>query len=259
MSISYSARAARVTGARHARAGEPCQDAVLCGVRGELAFYGLADGQSGARFGAEGARAALAVIREYIERRGLTLLASYVYTDEIQYELAQLLRRELRRLSRLRGASETDFGSTAAAFAVCRRTGRYMTVHLGDGAILGVKDDGAPQLISAPENGVTAQYTWLTTSDGALGHLRVAFGRSAPWRRVVLVTDGAKALCCGRNIPLRARELLARGSAAEVLTAVRESRPADDASCIVLDRASAEENAPQECAAPACEIASNLV
>ena len=139
MSVSYRAQTARVTGARHVRAGEMCQDAALCGVRGELAFYGLADGQSGARFGLEGAQAALTVIRDYIGRRGLTLLASYVYTDEIQYELAQLLRRELRRLSRLRGAAETDFGSTAVVFAVCRRTGRYMTVHLGDGAILGVK------------------------------------------------------------------------------------------------------------------------
>ena len=259
MSVSYRVQTARVTGARHVRAGEMCQDAALCGVRGELAFYGLADGQSGARFGLEGAQAALTVIRDYIGRRGLTLLASYVYTDEIQYELAQLLRRELRRLSRLRGAAETDFGSTAVVFAVCRRTGRYMTVHLGDGAILGVKGEGAPQFISAPENGVTAQYTWLTTSDGALGHLRVAFGRSAPWRRVVLVTDGARALCCGRNIPLRARELLERGGAAEVLAAVRESRQEDDASCIVLDRAPLEENAPRKCAAPACEIASNLV
>ncbi len=235
MSVSYRAQTARVTGARHVRAGEMCQDAALCGVRGELAFYGLADGQSGARFGLEGAQAALTVIRDYIGRRGLTLLASYVYTDEIQYELAQLLRRELRRLSRLRGAAETDFGSTAVVFAVCRRTGRYMTVHLGDGAILGVKGEGTPQLISAPENGVTAQYTWLTTS------------------------DGARAICCGRNIPLRARELLARGGAAEVLAAVRESRPEDDASCIVLDRAPLEENAPRKCAAPACEIASNLV
>ena len=113
MSVSYRAQTARVTGARHVRAGEMCQDAALCGVRGELAFYGLADGQSGARFGLEGAQAALTVIRDYIGRRGLTLLASYVYTDEIQYELAQLLRRELRRLSRLRGAAETDFGSTA--------------------------------------------------------------------------------------------------------------------------------------------------
>ena len=95
MSVSYRAQTARVTGARHVRAGEMCQDAALCGVRGELAFYGLADGQSGARFGLEGAQAALTVIRDYIGRRGLTLLASYVYTDEIQYELAQLLRREL--------------------------------------------------------------------------------------------------------------------------------------------------------------------
>ena len=93
MSVSYRAQTARVTGARHVRAGEMCQDAALCGVRGELAFYGLADGQSGARFGLEGAQAALTVIRDYIGRRGLTLLASYVYTDEIQYELAQLLRR----------------------------------------------------------------------------------------------------------------------------------------------------------------------
>ena len=59
MSVSYRAQTARVTGARHVRAGEMCQDAALCGVRGELAFYGLADGQSGARFGLEGAQAAL--------------------------------------------------------------------------------------------------------------------------------------------------------------------------------------------------------
>ena len=64
MSVSYRAQTARVTGARHVRAGEMCQDAALCGVRGELAFYGLADGQSGARFGLEGAQAALTVIRD---------------------------------------------------------------------------------------------------------------------------------------------------------------------------------------------------
>ena len=69
MSVSYRAQTARVTGARHVRAGEMCQDAALCGVRGELAFYGLADGQSGARFGLEGAQAALTVIRDYIGRR----------------------------------------------------------------------------------------------------------------------------------------------------------------------------------------------
>ena len=92
MSVSYRAQTARVTGARHVRAGEMCQDAALCGVCGELAFYGLADGQSGARFGLEGAQAALTVIRDYIGRRGLTLLASYVYTDEIQYELALIFQ-----------------------------------------------------------------------------------------------------------------------------------------------------------------------
>ena len=92
MSVSYRTQTARVTGARHVRAGEMCQDAALCGVRGELAFYGLADGQSGARFGLEGAQAALTVIRDYIGRRGLTLLASYVYTDEIQYELALIFQ-----------------------------------------------------------------------------------------------------------------------------------------------------------------------
>ena len=47
--------------------------------------------------------------------------------------------------------------------------------------------------------------------------------------------------------------------AAEVLAAVHESRPEDDASCSVLDRAPLEENAPRKCAAPACETASNLV
>lgn len=155
MSVSYRAQTARVTGARHVRAGEMCQDAALCGVRGELAFYGLADGQSGARFGLEGAQAALTVIRDYIGRRGLTLLASYVYTDEIQYELAQLLRRELRRLSRLRGAAETDFGSTAVVFAVCRRTGRYMTVHIAaEEESAPIESDFLPcirELVSQPE------------------------------------------------------------------------------------------------------------
>lgn len=259
MRVPYSAHAACVTGARHLRAGEMCQDAALFGERGELAFYALADGQSGTRFGAEGAQAVLAVIRAYIERRGLALLASYVYTDEIQYELTQLLRRELRRLSHLHGAPETEFGSTAVVFAICRRTGRYMTLHLGDGAILGVRREGTLQLISAPENGVTGQYTWLTTSDGVPGHLRIGFGRIGPWRRIVLLTDGAGALCCGRNIPPRSRLLLMRGEAEEILAAVEKSRPADDASCIVLDLAPAAENAPEECAAPACRTVSDLV
>ena len=87
-----------------------------------------------------------------------------------------------------------------------------------------------------------------------------AIGVSRPLVSVLL----AEARECGIvtitiNSVESARELLARGGAAEVLAAVRESRPEDDASCIVLDRAPLEENAPRKCAAPACEIASNLV
>ena len=40
----FSGKVAVVTGARQGRAGEMCQDAALCGVRGERALYGLADG-----------------------------------------------------------------------------------------------------------------------------------------------------------------------------------------------------------------------
>ena len=41
MSVSYRAQTARVTGARHVRAGEMCQDAALCG--GELFFASCKD------------------------------------------------------------------------------------------------------------------------------------------------------------------------------------------------------------------------
>ena len=92
-----------------------------------------------------------------------------------------------------------------------------MTIHLGDGGILGKRSDGSLNLISAPENGITSKYTWLTTSEGALLHLRIGFGQISNYNQVVMFTDGAEEMICN-------------------------SRPSDDATFISIDCKKMSEN-----------------
>lgn len=231
-------RAQSVTkaGQQHEQENTACEDVCVSIETERLRFYALADGQSGKRYCREGAQAVLHALAAYIRRTSVAALLRQSYEDEVQYALTRVIRSTIEALSESYQAEAAAFSSTVIALAVDPQTGEYLSVHLGDGAILGVKKDMEPVLLSPPENGMTSRSTWLTTSPDALRHVRLRRGKTCAIDRLVLVTDGASMLCRGVRITRRAEALLCDLERPErILAEVHRQSAWDDAGCIVVD------------------------
>lgn len=223
------------TGSVHLSRQEACEDVIYVEETEAYCFYGLADGQSGKRFGSKGGLVCLKRLAEYVSVHGVRSLAEYRFPDELPCMLTQEIRRCLLAQAERDGGDFSDYASTLLAIAIDPIEKQYILLHLGDGCALGVYPDDSVMMLSCPENGLTQYHTWLTTSDHAASHFRVTFGTLRNQKRMVFLSDGADSLCRGKNILPRAKTLLCRGSREEVVAFVRSSRPEDDAGCIVLD------------------------
>lgn len=224
-----------VAGRGHTGKGIECEDITYLAETPKIRFFGLADGQSGKRCCREGGRAVLAAVFQFVASADITQLIQYKYVDELQYKIISVIRDTIDRLAASGRMDRAEYASTLVAFAYDIWTGQYMLIHLGDGGIIGTKNDGEIQMLSSPENGLTASYTWLTTSHNALFHLRIGFGRVQTYRRIMLITDGATLFAHGRNIPENAKKLISDGGGREIISELTGSNPVDDASCIVVD------------------------
>lgn len=224
------------TGQRHLDEGLACEDIFYTVENSDLRFFGLADGQTGKRLCRVGGLVVLKAIARYLSDRKLEALIQYEYSDEIQYELMRTIRQTLSALALEYDAEITDFSSTIVVMAIDPKTRKYLTIHLGDGAVIGVKKNTDAVMLSAPENGILQNYTWLTTSVDAVNHLRLWRGSTEDLDRVVLSTDGVTMLWRGGYISETAVSLLCDSEQAEaIMHAVGQSHPRDDASCIIVD------------------------
>lgn len=224
------------TGQHHIAENLPCEDVYITEYEGSFHFYGLADGQSGKRFCAVGGQEVLSTIAQYVKDRTIPQLSHYEYIDELQYELIRMIRNTLSKLSEEHHAELSDFASTIIAVAVDANTNDYLIIHLGDGSVVGVNRENSTIMLSAPDNGITSQYTWLTTSTDAMKHLRIYKGSIENLKRIVLLTDGATALCRGRNIVKKAEPIFCDlDDPGNIVNEIKKGTPLDDASCIVVD------------------------
>lgn len=233
--ISFRTAVVQQTGRDHLQQQAQCEDIVYTRRTRLSYFCGLADGQSKCRHCAVGARESLIAVADYLEGKGIRALSSHQYTDEIQFELVWVIRRRLERLAEIYGVEQKEFSSTLLALALDLQSGLYTMAHLGDGCTVGVRRDGSVHILSAPDNGVTGSYTWLTTSEAILPHLRIYFGNVNCYRRLCFMTDGADCICKGKSISPIGRELLLEADPEGIRASIRQSAPADDASCIMLD------------------------
>ncbi|MCD8120997.1 MAG: protein phosphatase 2C domain-containing protein [Clostridiales bacterium] len=224
-------------GQRHFMRGEPGDDAVYVyeSSHSDFVFCGVADGQSGMSHSLTGARESLLVAANYLEKAGITSLMQYPYSDEIQFGFIRRIRERIDLLAKQYGVGRDAFSSTLLGIALEKKSGNYVLAHLGGGCGIGVLRDGTMKIISAPDTGVSAQYTWLTTSPQALSHLRIYFGNLQNYRRILLMTDGADCICKGRNIQRRAREILLSRNPEDIRTYMEKFVAVDDASCIMID------------------------
>lgn len=223
------------TGERHKQNQTECEDVVYTREHAFFHCCGIADGQSRKRYCTVGAQNCLITAADFLENKGIESLSSYRFTDELQFELIRGIRECIRTLSEEYRVDADEFASTLLLFSFNPETGNYAAVHLGDGCILGVLPNQTLRMISTPDNGMTAQYTWLTTSEDALFHLRFLFGNVKRYKRIVLLSDGAVCLCRGQNIPPQAKALIAGARPSEIVSYLRAASPADDASCIIID------------------------
>lgn len=223
------------TGQHHMDEGKDCEDVSVIVTRANYCFYGLADGQSGKRYCREGGRAVLMAVSDFLEQKGIHNLCQYEFLDEVQYELIKVIRETLSTLGKSYGTdSLLDFSSTLVVFAMDPHAKEYITVHIGDGAIIAVSKDNTLEVVSGPENGVIDKYTWLTTSRDAMYHIRIRRECINTIRRIAMVTDGATMLIRGRAIAKNAESLLIEGTVKDFESEIFSAHPQDDASCILV-------------------------
>lgn len=226
----------QIVGINHRKNQEEIEDVVYKRKMGKQLFWGIADGQSNKRYCVIGGKAILEGLYDYIEEKGIEYLSNRIYTDEIKYEIVQIIRKRIDELSKRYQVDKEEFSSTLVAWSVDPDSGEYFIVHLGDGCIIGITDQDEVKMISAPDNGITVQYTWLTTSDDALMHLQIGFGNIGRYKNIYIMSDGMDCICHGRNILLRGKELLKSGKPELIYEHVSKNPPEDDATCIALKR-----------------------
>lgn len=226
---------AQIQGSRHRQNQHPCEDVVLVRATQDYLFCGLADGQSGTRYGAEGGRVCLNAVFDHIALEGIKSFFDAPFPDELPCAIVKSFRGKLLPLAKKRSVSLREFASTLLAIIIDLKTGKYMLIHLGDGSAISIPNTGEPTVISVPDSGLSSYHTWLTTSDNAVSHLRVRFGSLDNRKRILIITDGATCFCKNRDIPWRIKDLLKNGSQQEICEYLMLSEPIDDATCIVLD------------------------
>ncbi len=222
------------TGIMHAQETVRCEDVVYQRNTENFQFCGLADGQSGKQFCVEGGGASLEAVADFLEAWGMDEVLEYPFRDELPCLFVQAIRKRLSRLSSQLGCGVSQCASTLVAIAVEATTGRYLILHLGDGAVIGIGQDDSAAMLSEPENGLTAQQTWLTTSPNAVGHFRVEYGTLNQIRRILLLSDGVRCFCQGKNMTRRAKARFLKAPD-DIGSCLDEHEAYDDATCIILD------------------------
>lgn len=227
--------ACSVTGKSNLARDLECEDVIYIDGTPEIRFWGLADGQTGKRYCREGGKEVLKAVFRFIASKGITQMTQYEHVDELQYELIRVIRDTISKLASDKGVEKAEYASTLVILAYDPHTGNYTIIHLGDGGIISRKKDGSISMLSSPENGLTTNYTWLTTSQEALHHLRIGFGNTKTYSRIVMITDGATVYAHGQHISERAKKMIDSGNREDLVSFLDQSDPSDDASCIVID------------------------
>lgn len=81
-----------------------------------------------------------------------------------------------------------EFASTIMAICIDHQTGKFCTIHLGDGIIFHM--NCGLQIMSYPMNGFWSSQTYLTISENALQNMKVFRGEIGDTSEYVLMTDG---------------------------------------------------------------------
>lgn len=211
-SQNFHVAAAVRRGTRHENLGIPCQD-VVCLRQGQDAGTGhtisaatLCDGAGSVPYALEGAQAVCEAVSGLLVQRYSRLESASL--SAARQTLMRCVKRSLNRTARTLGCSVWQLSSTLVAVALDETTRTMLTVHLGDGVILGLTGGGRVLSLSAAENGHFCNETWFTTSRDAARHLRMGWHDlvAEDLLAICLSSDGLQ-LCENDDVPVSGLEM----------------------------------------------------
>lgn len=165
---------------------EPCQDAIKQAYRKGVLALSLCDGAGSVSHAAEGAEQMAEAAAELMAASFRKLIS--MPQDEIVGLFADFIQEQLALLhSRFHGQDAEAFGSTLLVCGFENKTGRFLAVHLGDGAIF----TGIPgkMRFTAQTHSCMPGKSFLTTSprEDLFREMKVEGGFA---ERILLTSDG---------------------------------------------------------------------
>jgi hypothetical protein len=121
--------------------------------------------------------------------------------DDRKRVISSALKRVLRRAASGSGAALKSYACTVVA-TLTVTDGRWLTVHLGDGGIVG-SFGGALRIVSAPRKGEFANETFFVTDNDAVESIDIQSGEAGdptpPPEAFALFTDGVEGSLVNRR------------------------------------------------------------
>lgn len=183
--------AAAVVGVYHQMNGMPCQDDALAVHRGPVSIAVISDGAGSCARSGDAAKLVTEWVAEYVPMH-----------FEMLYEMTQVRTAALHMVRRstfhLRQAGMIPEESYCTLlFVAVHEDGRWISGHIGDGAIIRSDEDG-PRILSYPENGEYRYETFFINEPEpkAVQHLRMACGELKSETSFLLTSDGCEDLLC---------------------------------------------------------------
>lgn len=195
---------ASVIGKQHEDAGGRCEDAwssVRCALPSghEALAVCVSDGAGSAANGGVGAQMTSRVLANWLVENAENLFR--FVADDKKWSIASTLKRVLRRAAERRGSEIKSYACTVVAVLTVT-DGRWITVHLGDGAIVG-RFGNDLKAVSVPRKGEFANETFFVTDSDAAESLDIQessnYEAALPVTGFALFTDGVESSLVDRR------------------------------------------------------------
>lgn len=190
--MKWQAVGASVQGTSHTNGNTPCQDSHAYLVAKDYVIAAVADGLGSAAVSEQGSRLAVETALHSLNRAltARTPSSSKTWTEALEDSFS-LARQGIERTAETNGLPLREYGTTLISLAI---TSDWVAVgHLGDGAVVGLDDDGRLETISPPQRGEYANEVTPLTADDALKLTRFTVKRKS-MTAVALITDGLQML-----------------------------------------------------------------
>lgn len=219
-------------GSYHAGTNTENQDAVLWASSRRFVGLFLADGMSSCTRSGAGARLSCEAMKNLLMKKGEALL-SFEEAEIADFTVSHVLH-ELKKKAAVEGRCVDDYSSTMACALMDRKTGKLLTLNLGDGLIGGVRKNGAVTVLSMPAD--SSGGCCGTTTVGAVGQAAIRILDTGDLDAVFLCSDGAwKCMFDGNRIRGEVAQTLREESCGGLVEYLRGAETFDDCSFISMD------------------------